>query len=99
MTTPTLTWSVARCPSAILVASLTALGGARADSQTSPILDGLGDRICPLNDVDGDGIVDYAIGSNGGVDGVYPGCVTVFSGKSGSKLYSLWKSDFFREQR
>jgi hypothetical protein len=52
-----------------------------------------------LGDVDADGVDDYAIGSNGGVDGVFPGCVSVFSGKTGRKLYSLWKSDFFKEQR
>jgi hypothetical protein len=52
----------------------------------------LGASVCPLDDIDGDGISDYAIGAAGTMDysndaGFVVGSVTVVSGASGDVLY------------
>ena len=53
-------------------------------------------QLAALGDTDGDGVGDYAIGSSASNDRAGAGCVSVYSGKSGQKLCSIWKRDLFR---
>jgi hypothetical protein len=55
-----------------------------------------GVAVASLGRIDDDAVGDYAIGSSGGQDFLYPGCVAVYSGATGKRLYVLWKKDLGR---
>jgi len=46
-----------------------------------------------LGDVDGDGVADFAIGSDGGIDQIGRGCVCVFSGRTHERMHVIWRTD------
>jgi hypothetical protein len=55
-----------------------------------------GITVVALGRIDDDEVGDYAIGSSGGPDHLNPGCVSVYSGATGERLYVLWRKDLVK---
>jgi len=56
-----------------------------------------GSNVQALGDIDGDGTADFAITSSSGADGLDPGCVAVYSGKTRQRLRSIWRAELMSE--